>query len=65
VPSFVEKYPKIKYSIFNRPHNLEMDRFETLNFSLTKKIRLTCKKNPNMCDRTKRIGHNQFFNHVR
>jgi hypothetical protein len=30
VPSFVEKYPKIKYAtIFDRPHNLEMELCET------------------------------------
>jgi hypothetical protein len=29
VPSFVEKYPKIKYAISDRPHNLVMDLFET------------------------------------
>jgi hypothetical protein len=29
VPSFVEKYPKIKYAISDRPHNLEMDLCET------------------------------------
>jgi hypothetical protein len=28
VPSFVEKYPKIKYTISDRPHNLGMDLFE-------------------------------------
>jgi hypothetical protein len=29
VPSFVEKYPKIKYAIFDRPHNLGMELCET------------------------------------
>jgi hypothetical protein len=29
VPSFVEKYPKIKYTISDRPHKLAMDLCET------------------------------------
>jgi hypothetical protein len=29
VPSFVQKYPKIKYATFDMPHNLEMDLCET------------------------------------
>jgi hypothetical protein len=29
VPSFVGKYPKIKYTISDRPHNLVMDLCET------------------------------------
>jgi hypothetical protein len=37
VPSFVEKYKKIKYTIFDRPHYLEMDlsgtSFKLLNGS--------------------------------
>jgi hypothetical protein len=28
VPGFVEKYPKIKYAISDRPHNLVMDLCE-------------------------------------
>jgi hypothetical protein len=29
MPSFVEKYPKIKYAISDRPHKLVMDLCET------------------------------------
>jgi hypothetical protein len=29
VPSFIEKYPKIKYTISDRPHDLVMDLCET------------------------------------
>jgi hypothetical protein len=29
MPSFVEKYPKIKYTISDRPHKLVMDLCET------------------------------------
>jgi hypothetical protein len=29
VPSFVEKHPKIKYVIFDRPHDMKMDLCET------------------------------------
>jgi hypothetical protein len=32
VPSFVEKYPKIKYAIYDRPHKLVMDLCETIFF---------------------------------
>jgi hypothetical protein len=32
VPSFVEKYPKIKYTISDRPHNLVMDLCETSSY---------------------------------
>jgi hypothetical protein len=29
VPSFAEKYPKIKYAIFDRPHWQQLDLCET------------------------------------
>jgi hypothetical protein len=34
VSSFVEKYPEIKYTIFDRLHNLEMDLCEQIFFKL-------------------------------
>jgi hypothetical protein len=34
VPSSVEKYQKIKYAIFDRPHNLEMDHCDTFKLIL-------------------------------
>jgi hypothetical protein len=49
VPSFVEKYPKIKYRIFDRPHfwewtcvkdllNHSIDRIETIKILTDVKI---------------------------
>jgi hypothetical protein len=38
VPSFVEKYPKIKYTISDRPRNLEMDLCDGNIFLITELI---------------------------
>jgi hypothetical protein len=42
VPSFVEKYPKVKYAISDKPHRRQMDLCET-SFLLLNGLHLNLK----------------------